>query len=375
MFDHEDILRELNSSLPIRDKLEAVHRVLRQRFEFIHRVAVAIYDPKTDRLKTFVDSSGGERVMHRYEARLSDSKSLQDTIRAGRPRVVQDIEIFSQGTHEHTQRIQAQGYKSSYTMPMYLDGTFFGFVFFNSYASDPFHAEALHYLDIFGHLVSLVVISEVSQIHTLLGAIKSARAMTHHRDMETGAHLDRMSHYAQLIARELASTHGFSDEYIEHIFLFAPLHDIGKIGIPDRILLKPGSLTDQERNEMQSHTEKGRQIIDDMLCDFGLGTLAHVNILRNIAQFHHETLDGGGYPRGLKGNDIPIEARIIAVADIFDALTSTRPYKAAWTIDEAYAALRRLAGIKLDADCVEALVRNRDTIERIQKQFREDIIG
>lgn len=375
MYDHDDVLRELNSNLPIRDKLASVHRVLRQRFDCVDRVSVAIYDPKSDLLKTFVDSSGGDRPLHGYEARLADSGSLQEIIKVGRPRVVQHIDVFAGGAKEHTRKIQAQGYQSSYTMPMYLDGIFFGFVFFNSYRSEPFDAEALHHLDIFGHLVALVVISEISQIHTLLGAIKSARTMTHHRDLETGAHLDRMAHYAQLIARELAGKYGFTDEYIEHIFLFAPLHDIGKIGIPDRILLKPGALSDDERREMQSHTQKGRQIIDAMLNDFGLGTLAHVDILRNIAQFHHETLDGGGYPQGLKGENIPIEARIIAVADIFDALTSARPYKPAWSLDEACAALRKLAGIKLDTDCVNALVSNRSKIEQIQRQFGEDTFG
>jgi HD-GYP domain-containing protein (c-di-GMP phosphodiesterase class II) len=375
MYDHDDVLRELNSSLPIRDKLHSVHQVLRRRFDCIDRVAVAIYDPKTDLLKTFVDSSGGDSPLQQYEATLSKATSLQDIIRVGRPRVVQDIEVFARGTQEHTHRIRKHGYKSSYTMPMYLDGTFFGFVFFNSLQGDPFNDESLHYLDIFGHLISLVVISEISQIHTLLGAIKSARAMTHHRDLETGAHLDRMAHYSQLIARELAGKYGFTDEYIEHIFLFAPLHDIGKIGIPDRILLKPGQLSDTERTEMQSHTQKGRQIIDEMLNDFGLGAVAHVELLRNIAQFHHETLDGAGYPSGLKGENIPVEARIIAVADIFDALTSARPYKSAWSIDEAYAALRKLAGLKLDADCVGALVNNRAKIEQIQKKFAEDSYG
>jgi HD-GYP domain-containing protein (c-di-GMP phosphodiesterase class II) len=375
MFDHEDLLKELNGNRPIRDKLVSVHGVLRRRFECVDRVAVAIYDPKTDLLKTFVDSSGDDRPLYRYEARLNATPSLRDIIASGRPRVVRDLDVFAGGEHEHTQRIHAQGYRSSYTMPMYLDGTFFGFVFFNSYQHDPFDAEVLHYLDLFGHLVSLVVISEVSQIHTLLGAIRSARSMTSHRDLETGAHLDRMARYAQLIAREIADKHWLNDEYIEHVFLFAPLHDIGKIGIPDRILLKPGALTDAERAEMQSHVRKGRRIIDDMLSDFHLGTLTHVDILRNIAQFHHEALDGSGYPYGLKGEEIPIEARIVAVADVFDALTSARPYKPAWSVDDAFAALRRLSGVKLDPDCVEALARNRAQVEHIQKQFAEDSFG
>ncbi len=372
MVEHEDVLKELNRSAPIGEKLASVHAALRQRYAFIDRVAVALHDPKTDVLKTFVDSTEGGSPLSRYEAKLSSSESLQSILRSGRPRVVQDLSIFADVPAEHAQRIGARGYRASYTLPMYLDGSFFGFVFFNSFQEAPFTPDALHTLDVFGHLISLVIISEISHIQTLIGAIKSARSITHHRDYETGAHLDRMAHYAQLIARALADKHQLSDEYIEHVFLFAPLHDVGKIAIPDRILLKAGTLDEHEREQMKAHALKGRQIIDEMLSDFGLDGLPRLAVLRNIVQSHHEAIDGSGYPQGLKGNDIPIEARIIAVADVFDALTSERPYKSAWTNDAALEAMRRLAGIKLDRDCVEAMVRQRDKIEEIQARFRED---
>jgi HD-GYP domain-containing protein (c-di-GMP phosphodiesterase class II) len=126
---------------------------------------------------------------------------------------------------------------------------------------------------------------------------------------------------------------------------------------------------------MRSHARRGRVMIDDLLVNFGLDGLQHVNILRNIAEYHHEAVNGGGYPKGLQGDAIPLEARIVAVADVFDALTSRRPYKDAWTNDEAFAALQRLAGEKLDGDCVAALISNRAEIERIQEQFRESTLG
>jgi len=372
MLEHEDVLKELNRSAPIGDKLASVHRALRERYPFIDRVAVALYDPKTDILKTFVDSTKGGSPLARYEATLASSESLQAILHSGRPRVVQDLSIFAGVPAEHARRIEARGYRASYTLPMYLDGAFFGFVFFNSIKTESFTPEVLHNLDVFGHLISLVIISEISHIQTLLGAIKSARSITHHRDYETGAHLDRMAHYAQLIARELADKYQLSDEYIEHVFLFAPLHDVGKIAIPDRILLKAGELDQQEREQMKSHALKGRQIIDEMLGDFGLDALPRLDVLRNIVQLHHEAIDGSGYPQGLKGDDIPIEARIIAVADVFDALTSARPYKQPWDNEAAFVAMRRLAGVKLDRDCVEAMVRQREKIEAIQARFREE---
>lgn len=375
MYEHEDILRELNTNIPLRDKLRYVHELLRKKFDFIARIAATIYDPKTDLLKTFAYSSEDDSPLVHYQAKLSSSGPLSEILKKGRPRVVNDLEIYAKGEAEHTKRIQSGGYRSSYTMPMYLNGTFFGFVFFNSHRTNPFNQEVLHYLDVYGHLISLLIINEISSIHTLLAALKTAREVTHHRDVETGTHLDRMSRYARLIAGQLADKYNFSDEYIENVFLFAPLHDIGKIGIPDRVLLKPGKLDEEERVVMQGHVNKGRQIIDEMLENFGLDGFHHIDILRNIAQYHHEAMDGSGYPKGLQGENIPIEARIIAVADVFDALTSRRPYKEAWSNDESFEALRLLAGKKLDHECVEALITNRTQVEDIQVRFKEDRLG
>jgi HD-GYP domain-containing protein (c-di-GMP phosphodiesterase class II) len=126
---------------------------------------------------------------------------------------------------------------------------------------------------------------------------------------------------------------------------------------------------------MQLHTQKGREIIDEILDNFGLDSFHHVDVLRNIAQYHHEAVDGSGYPVGLKGEEIPIESRIVAVADVFDALTSRRPYKQAWSNDEAFKALRQLSGTLLDPQCIEVMERNRNKIEEIQHKYKEDALG
>jgi len=369
---HQDILKELNKNITLSEKLESIHKVLKSRMTFIERIAVAVYDAKTDMLKTFSHSSGPAAPLVRYESPMRESKSLMEIMKAGTPRVVNDLSVFGPGTREHTKAIAAQGYGSSYTMPMYINGTFLGFVFFDSSEKNSFNAEVLHHLDVFGHLVSLTIINDLMTIRTMLATVKAARDISAHRDMETGAHLDRMAHYVRLIARDLAEKYHFDDEFIEHIFLFAPLHDIGKIGVPDSILRKPAKLTEDEFAEMKSHALKGRQLIDLMLKDFGLDSFQHIEVMRNIAEFHHEMIDGKGYPHGMKGKEIPIESRIIAVADIFDALTSRRPYKPAWSNQEAFVMLKQIAGMQLDPDCVEALIRNRDKVEEIQSRFQED---
>jgi HD-GYP domain-containing protein (c-di-GMP phosphodiesterase class II) len=145
--------------------------------------------------------------------------------------------------------------------------------------------------------------------------------------------------------------------------------------VPDNILKKPGKLTEEEFELMKRHSEKGREIIDSIMADFGLDNVRYLDMLRNIAEHHHEAINGSGYPDGLAGDAIPIEARIIAVADVFDALTSHRPYKERWSNDEAIAMLRRLVGIRLDKDCVEALIKNRKEVESIQQQFTENQFG
>jgi HD-GYP domain-containing protein (c-di-GMP phosphodiesterase class II) len=372
MFDYRDSLSELNTDSPLLEKLKSIHNTLAARFDSIDRIAVALYDPKTDLLKTFIHSSGGDQPLSQYQAPLREAESLMDIIKTGKPRVVNDLSIFANGEHEHTQKISAQGYGSSYTLPMYMSGHFFGFVFFNAYQKNALNEEMLHFLDVIGHLVSLMVMHEISAIRTLTSTVHVARDMAHLRDTETGAHLDRMSHFSRVIARELASANDFDDEFVEHVFLFSPLHDIGKIGIPDSIILKEGGLTNDEYEIMKTHTQKGRQIIDVMLKDCALEAFQHINMLRNIAEFHHETLDGEGYPKGLKGDEIPIEAQIIAVADVFDALTSRRPYKEAWSNDDAFQALLLMADVKFDRKCVEALIKNRAEVEVIQQQFKEE---
>ena len=206
----------------------------------------------------------------------------------------------------------------------------------------------------------------------MTAAIKTTGNLSHLRDPETGCHLDRMSRYSRIIANALADKYDLDDSYIEHIFMFSPLHDIGKIGIPDNILLKPGPLNEEERSIMQTHATKGRKAIDDILKNFTLVNFEHADVLRNIAEYHHEAINGTGYPFGIKGNEIPLEARIVAVADVFDALTSVRSYKEAWSNEKAIETLKELAGELLDKDCVDALVQNINEVNEIQKQFLEN---
>ncbi|WP_197722773.1 HD-GYP domain-containing protein [Sulfurivermis fontis] len=375
IYYRDDSLGFLDENRPLADKLAALHQTVAARCPCIHRIAIALYDARTDLLKTYIYSSEGESPLRHYQAPLASSHTLSEIVAQGKPRVVNDLTIFADSAHEHSRRLLAGGFGASYTLPMYQNGMFRGFVFFNSRERGVLTEAVLHELDLFGHLLALTAIYELQKMQNLADAINTARDITRHRDNETGSHLDRMSRYSRLIALHLAEKYNLDDNFIEHIFMFAPLHDIGKIAIPDNILLKEAKLTPEEFEVMKTHTRKGREVIDTMLGHFRLHDLEHGHMLRNIAELHHEALDGSGYPYGLKNEDIPIEARIVAVADIFDALTSRRPYKEAWSNAEALEALRCMSGHILDADCVAALTDNIEQVERIQAEFKEDTFG
>ncbi len=372
---YKDVLEPLNQQTSLRDKLVHCHKVVQQQLPFVARIAVTIYDPATTVLKTYIHSSGNDDPLSHYQASLDDAPSLKSILDNGKPRVINNLLTFEDTRQEHTQRIGRQGYAASYTLPMFYNGGFFGFIFFNSYQTDVFTERALNELDVFAHLISLMVIDELSALRALTAALSTATHITHQRDPETGSHLDRMSRFSQLIARKLAGKHGLTDEFVEHVFMFAPLHDIGKVAIPDRVLLKNGPLDETEREVMNTHSCKGLEIIDHMIANFNLSSIQHLDILRNIVRYHHESVGGEGYPERLKGDEIPLEARIVATADVFDALTSKRPYKEAWSIDAAFAELQALAGKKLDAECVQVLLDHREEVESIVEQFAENRMG
>jgi putative two-component system response regulator len=180
------------------------------------------------------------------------------------------------------------------------------------------------------------------------------------RDPETGAHILRMAHFSQLIARELGMSVADQDLLLEA----APMHDIGKVGVADKIMLKPGKLDEQEFAIMKGHAMIGYELLK--------GSSSKVlQAGAEIAKGHHEKFDGSGYPDGIKGADIPIFSRIVAVADVFDALTSERPYKKAWEIEAAVDFLNNGAGSHFDPDCVKAFLNAWEDVMAVREQYKE----
>ncbi|MEQ1621332.1 MAG: HD domain-containing phosphohydrolase [Methylococcales bacterium] len=366
------IPRLFESDSTLNERLSILHDRILAAIPVVDRIAVAIYDAAEDKLKTFVNSTRKGEAITSYDFKLSDSPSLHKLAMSGEPRVINEIQEIIRASSLHSNWLLKQGYRSSYTLPIYDNGEFIGFVFFDSMEQAAFTQEVQRDLSLYCSLINMSISSEFAAVRSIVASAKVARDFAHLRDFETGSHLERMARYSRLIAKSIAPAYTLSDEFVEHVLLFAPLHDVGKIGIPDNVLLKPGKLDAAERKIMQSHVVKGVEIVKKILGDFALQHLPDSKIMLNMVKYHHEFLDGSGYPHGLKGDQIPIEAKIVTVADIFDALTGKRPYKPVWSTNEAFDELNRMvAAGKLDADCVAAIERNAEEIDSIRERYQD----
>ncbi|MEK9951085.1 MAG: HD-GYP domain-containing protein [Curvibacter sp.] len=353
--------------------LSQLHDHLLESIPAVDRIACALYDAGEDMLRTFINSTRSGHALTGYHFRLADSPSLSRLAREGSWRTLEDIPGTLDAHNAHSSWVLDQGYRSSFTVPLYVSGHFYGFVFYDSVQAAAFTPTVQRDLALYSNLINMTLANEFAMVRQMVTTVQVARQLTHMRDFETGAHLERMARISRLIAEVVAPLHGRDDEFVEHIMLFAPLHDIGKIGVPDRILLKPGRLDDEERRIMQSHVAKGVAMIDRILGDVGLQYVADSQLMRNIVQFHHEYLDGSGYPAGRRGEQIPLEARIVTVADIFDAMTSIRPYKRAWSFEDACTELERMAAAgQLDADCVAALRTQAPAIAEVLRRYQDE---
>jgi len=188
-----------------------------------------------------------------------------------------------------------------------------------------------------------------------------ARAVEY-RDSDTGSHILRMSHYSARLAQEI----GLSEEECEMILVASPLHDVGKIAISDNILLKPGALDAKEWGIMKAHTTTGGEILEGEDSKF-------LKIAREIALTHHEKWDGSGYPQGLKGEAIPMVGRICGVCDVFDALTTERPYKKAWTVEEAMEEIEKMSGSSFSPEIVKSFKKILPDIVQIKETYVDSL--
>jgi hemerythrin-like metal-binding protein len=273
----------------------------------------------------------------------------------------------------HSIRFSGMKPHGHYSIPLLNDGTLLGvIILYVPHGHVPQENEAL-FMETLGDAVASIIAKksleedvrishfeiEESRNETL-GRLLSASEF---RDTETGAHIKRMAEYSMTIGEKL----GLSADQLRLLHHGAPMHDIGKIGIPDAILLKPGALTDEEFTIMKGHATIGAELLD--------GRTEYLSAAREIALSHHEKWDGSGYPGGLVGENIPLFGRICAVADVFDALTSKLPYKEEWPTEKAFALLEKEAGAHFDPQIVRAFLQCKEKVLRTKAIYQDEIIN
>ena len=201
--------------------------------------------------------------------------------------------------------------------------------------------------------------------------VRSLLSLTEVRDADTGRHSRRIQQYSRLLAEELAHHPAFreylSPERVDLLSSLAPLHDIGKVGVPDQLLNKPGRLTPEEYQEMQKHPVYGLDVINKAQRDVGASEDLILSMVKDIVYTHHEWWDGKGYPRGIKGREIPIAGRLVAVVDVYDAMTAGRRYREAMPHDEAVGLIVAGKGTHFDPDVVDAFVRIAPRLASLQR--------
>ena len=212
---------------------------------------------------------------------------------------------------------------------------------------------------------------KISEMQTMI--ISRLANLIESRDTETGEHVARTSAYVKALAEDLRSHNIYNDQIDDHfidlLYTLAPMHDVGKILVSDKILRKPGKLTPEEYEEIKKHAAYGGDVVKQVLN--GISSEEHVNFAIDIATGHHERWDGKGYPKGLKKTEIPLSARIMAIADVFDALVSKRCYKEAIPVDEAFKVIKDESGTHFDPKIVDVFLKNKEKYEHINSSIRD----
>ncbi len=305
--------------------------------------------------------TAGDSALDEGEGFAAPGSLLAQALDGAKPLHIDDLEKVAAENPQapFAARLCREGYRSALFYPLGGGGQWSALLAFAAKECGAYNRDHLELLGNIAAQVSRSFEKTVVTENLVISAITGLASLAESRDPETGDHLLRMARYSAIVAEELGRDGPYaeliSSDTVRDILRFAPMHDIGKVGIEDRILLKPGRLDEDERREMEQHPQIGAEVL--RRCELQMNAVGHT-VFRygiEIAESHHEKYDGSGYPHGLKGEAIPLSARIVAAADVFDALTSKRPYKEAWPVEHALAVMQEEAGAHFDPLVVGAL--------------------
>lgn len=304
-----------------------------------------------------------------YQNVLSASTRLNNVLSEDGYTTVSDIGALASDDRK-LQQLHQRGHRSSFIFAIKSDQRPIGFVFFNSDQAGFFDSAEIcdEFLQI-AQLIAQVKLYFWRRVTILQQGLKVVLDMGHARDPETEEHLERMSAYSTMIARYMAERNQATNADVVTVRRYARYHDIGKYRIRDDVLFCTKRYTPEQRQIMNQHCQFGHDLLAELEQKMGMVGTNLLTRVKNIILYHHERFDGKGYPCGLSGHEIPIEARIVTVADVFDALLSKRQYKDEWDFERACQFMLDNSGTMFDPNCVAALLAQKDEIQTVRRKF------
>lgn len=364
------------------ESLDFINRTFSQFIPYNY-IGIALFDDDKKLLRASYGVSDGSILgmpdMIVGKSWMIHDTSMEQLLLTGEARIINDLEQYTEGKpmKPYNRIILDSGIRSSITLPLLVAGEPVGVIFFSSSQKNVYREEHQNFLKTLVNSIAISLNQNIFINDLIFSSILALAKLAEARDEDTGEHLDRMKMYSRLITELLYENNVYpgeiSLEYLDWIERFSPLHDIGKVGIRDGILLKPAKLTEDEFEEMKRHTLYGAEVLraaEENIAKRGR-SLFGTGI--EIAEGHHEKWDGSGYPYGRKGLEIPLSARIVAVADVFDALTSKRPYKKAFSFEISMNIIEEGKGKHFDPRIVEIVLANRDRMEKLYNEFQRII--
>jgi len=367
----------LNRGCTSSDILDRLYKEFREDIPF-ERVSIVLTNNEG---QIYLNELRHKKASNMLQGRLVDAEdtSLSEVFRRQEPRIINDYQDYfaQKPSSELTAMLLEEGIRSSMAYPLVVNGIGIGALIFASSTPNAYNGDLLAKARILANILAVAVEKTILVDDLILASITGLAKLVEAKDSETGLHLQRIQNYSKIIAEQLSTTSKYQrvidEQFIEDIYKFSPLHDIGKVGIADGILLKPAKLTEEEFAVMKRHTVIGAEVLKKSSNNLLRRGRHFFDMAIQIALGHHEKYDGTGYPYGLAGEAIPLSARIVSLADVFDALTSKRVYKQPIDIDVSFKMVADESGSHFDPDIVQAMLDRRLDIIEICELYKENI--
>ena len=367
----------LNRGCTPSDILDRLYKEFREDIPF-ERVSIVLTNNEG---QIYLNELRHKKASNMLQGRLVDAEdtSLSEVFRRQEPRIINDYQDYfaQKPSSELTAMLLEEGIRSSMAYPLVVNGIGIGALIFASSTPNAYNGDLLAKARILANILAVAVEKTILVDDLILASITGLAKLVEAKDSETGLHLQRIQNYSKIIAEQLSTTSKYQrvidEQFIEDIYKFSQLHDIGKVGIADGILLKRAKLTEEEFAVMKRHTVIGAEVLKKSSNNLLRRGRHFFDMAIQIALGHHEKYDGTGYPYGLAGEAIPLSARIVSLADVFDALTSKRVYKQPIDIDVSFKMVADESGSHFDPDIVQAMLDRRLDIIEICELYKENI--